>query len=97
MKIVVAQFFTNKISYGKYTKDINQKYCAVNDYIYHCEEDTAKIESFVPDRLTKWYKIKLIQDVIALHNPDYVLYLDADAMICDKDSKIKILSIALTI
>lgn len=89
MKIVVAQFFTNKISYGKYTKDINQKYCAVNDYIYHCEEDTAKIESFVPDRLTKWYKIKLIQDVIALHNPDYVLYLDADAMICDKDSKIE--------
>ena len=26
-KIVIAQFFTTNLSYGKFTKEINKKYC----------------------------------------------------------------------
>lgn len=88
-KIVVVQYWTENLSYSKYTKAINEKYCNDNDYIYHVESNTNKILNEVGDRAITWYKPKLINEVFELYNPDYILFLDADAIVCDDSYKIE--------
>lgn len=88
-KIVVVQYWTENLSYGKYTKAINEKYCYENEYIYHVETNTDKILKEVDDRAITWYKPKLINEVFNLYNPDYILFLDADAIVCDFSYKIE--------
>ena len=34
LKIAIAQFYTSNVSYGKYTEEINKKYCENNFIIY---------------------------------------------------------------
>ena len=43
-KIVVCQFYTSNVSYGKYSEKINQKYCEDNGYGYYVEKDGDKIK-----------------------------------------------------
>lgn len=80
-KIVVAQFWTTNINYSKYTEAINRKYCEDRGYIYHVEKNDNKIKSNLFGRSITWYKPKLIKDVFEKYNPEYVLFLDADAVI----------------
>jgi hypothetical protein len=89
MKIIVTQFWTNNLSYGKYTKAINENYCIEKNYIYHIETDTNKILNGLNGRSYTWYKPKLIMEVLDTYNPDYVLFLDADAIVSDKSYKIE--------
>lgn len=89
MKIVVAQFYTDNVSFGKYSRDINQRYCEQHGYTYYLETDTDKIAKGTEDRARKWYKVKLIQEAFQVHDADYVLYLDADAMITDHSIRIE--------
>jgi len=89
MKIVLAQFFTSNLSYGKFTKDINERYCREKGYIYHLESDDEKIKNGLEGRSPTWYKPKLIQEVFEKHNPDYVLFLDADAIVINNHHKIE--------
>lgn len=84
MKIILAQFFTSNLSYGKYTKAINERYCNDKNYIYHLESDSEKIRNECGDRAITWYKPKFLLDVLAIHNPDYVFFLDADAIVDDE-------------
>ena len=83
MKIVIAQFFNTNLSYGKFTKEINKKYCDEKGYIYHLESDDNKIKTALEGRSPTWYKSKFINEVFELYNPDYILFLDADAIVCD--------------
>jgi hypothetical protein len=83
MKIVVAQFFTSNLTYGKFTKEINKKYCDDKGYIYHLESDDQKIKNALEGRAPTWYKPKFINEVFDLYEPDYILFLDADAIVCD--------------
>lgn len=89
MKIVVAQFYTNNVSYGKYAEAINSIYCSKHEYIYHCEKITDKIKLELEGRAPTWYKPKLIKDVLELYNPDYVLFLDIDAVFTKHHKKIE--------
>lgn len=89
MKIVVAQFWTPNLSYSKFTKAINEKYCEEKGYIYHVEDDESKIRSRIGNRSFTWYKPFLLLDVLDEYNPDYVLFLDADAIVCDSSYKIE--------
>jgi hypothetical protein len=89
MKIVVAQFFTSNLSYGKFTKEINKKYCDEKGYIYHLESDDMKINNSLEGRSPTWYKPKFINEVFELYNPDYILFLDADAIVCDFSQNIE--------
>jgi hypothetical protein len=89
MNIVVTQFWTNNLSYGQYTKAINEKYCVDKDYTYHLETDTNKIINGLNGRSYTWYKPKLIMEVLEQHNPDYVLFLDADAIVSDNSYRIE--------
>jgi hypothetical protein len=45
MKIVVAQFYTSNVSYGKFSEEINKKYCDDNGYEYFVERDGEKIKN----------------------------------------------------
>jgi hypothetical protein len=88
-KIVIAQFFTTNLSYGKFTKEINKKYCDEKGYIYHLESDNNKIKTALEGRSPTWYKPKFINEVFELYNPDYILFLDADAIVCDFSYKVE--------
>ena len=88
-KIVVAQFYTKNLSYGKFSEEINKKYCQDNGYIYHVEKDTNKIESYIEDRSHTWAKPKLILEVMDKYDCDYILFLDMDAIVSDPSKRIE--------
>lgn len=83
LKIVVCQFWTKNLSYRNFTYEINKSYCDEKGYIYHIEDDDEKIMKSLDGRSHTWYKPILIRDVFDKYNADYVLFLDADAIICD--------------
>ena len=89
MKIVIAQFYTENVTYGEYAEAINRKYCEENGYEYFCEKDTAKIRTVLEDRAPTWYKPTLVTEVLNNYNPDYVLFMDIDAIISDSNQKIE--------
>ena len=89
MKIVVAQYWTSNLSYGKYTKAINERYCNNKNYIYHAETDNEKITKGKEDRTYTWYKPKFLLEILELYNPDYILFLDADAVVSDESYSIE--------
>jgi len=89
MNIVVAQFYTSNVSYGPYAEAINKKYCDEKGYTYFCEKDNDIINSSLDTRAPTWYKPKLVEDVIAQFNPDYILFLDIDAIISDFNQNIE--------
>jgi hypothetical protein len=82
-KIFVAQYWTSNLSYAKYTKAINEKYCNDKGYRYFYEDNSDKILNTLLDRQITWYKPKFILSILENHNPEYILFLDADAIFCD--------------
>jgi hypothetical protein len=90
MKIVVCQFYTSNISYGKFSEEINKKYCEDNCYIYYVEKDGDKIKNKIGSRSWTWYKPFLIQEVFEQHTDcEYVLFIDIDAIFCNNKRKIE--------
>ena len=88
-KIVVAQYWTSNLSYGKYTRAINNKYCEEKGYTYYVEDDSMNIFKNVSGRAITWYKPKFLLEVFEKLNPEYVLFLDADAIVCGFDYNIQ--------
>jgi hypothetical protein len=88
-KIIVTQFYTSNVTYGRYSEEINRKYCEEQGYIYHVEKDDDKINIALEGRSPTWYKPKLIAEVFETYNPDYVLFLDADAIVSDSTRRIE--------
>ena len=78
--IVVAQYYTTNLAYGKYTKAINEDYCSRHGYVYHLETNNEMIKNGSEDRAATWYKPKLILEAIEKYNPEAVLFVDADAV-----------------
>lgn len=89
MNIVIAQFYDNNIKYGKYSEAINKKYCSQKGYKYFCEKDSAKIHNTLQGKSPTWYKPKLILEIFNNLNPDYILFLDADAIVSGFEKKIE--------
>jgi len=89
MNIAVLQFYTNNVSYGPYSEEINKKYCEGKGYTYICEKDDSKIRSIAEGRSLHWCKVKLVQEVLNTNNFDYVLFLDADAIFSDFGQRIE--------
>jgi hypothetical protein len=88
-KILVAQFYTENITYGKYSQEINKKYCDDNGYTYVVETNTQKIVNSLDGRSPTWYKPKFLLEIFETYNPEYVLFLDIDAVIVDHTEKIE--------
>jgi len=89
MKILVAQFYTQNIPYGQYSKKINQKYCEEKGYQYYCEKDNDKIIKALNGRSPTWYKPTLVNELLNTFNPDYILFLDIDAVVSDFNQNIE--------
>lgn len=89
MKILVTQFYTKNVQYAHHTIEINKKYCERHGYEYFVEDDTSKIKTELEGRSPTWYKPKLMLDVLERFNPDYVLFLDIDAVFVDFEDKIE--------
>ena len=89
MRIAVLQFYTANISYGPYSEEINKKYCEEKGYTYICDKDDAKIRSISENRSLHWCKIKIVKEVLDTNNFDYILFLDADAVISDFNQNIE--------
>lgn len=89
MNILIAQFWTNNLSYSQYTKSINEKYCDEKGYGYFIESNDFKIKSELNGRSFTWYKPKFLLNVLDEKNPDYILFLDADAIVCNNNYKIE--------
>lgn len=87
--IVVTQFWTSNLTYVKYTEAINGKYCEEKGYTYHIESNGEKIVEALEKRAFTWYKPKLILEVLDKYNPDYILFLDADAVVCNFNYRIE--------
>jgi hypothetical protein len=88
-KIVIAQFYTSNVSYGYYTEAVNKKYCEDKGYTYYCEKDDAKINNALEGRSPTWYKPKLIEDILEKYNPEYILFMDIDAVISNFNKDIE--------
>lgn len=89
MKIVIAQYYTKNLTHGVYAEAINRKYAEENGYVYYVDTDNDKIVQKLNGRAPTWYKSHLILDVFKEHNPDYVLFLDTDAIISDTNGRIE--------
>ena len=90
MKIVVAQFYTDNVTYGDFARQINERYCQLNGYTYFVERETKKIRERLDGRSWTWYKPHLISDVFEQHpDCDYVLFLDIDAIFSSDTRRIE--------
>jgi len=87
--IFIAQYYTDNLKHGPYAEAINRKYCQEKGYQYFVEKNTTKIREEIQDRAPTWYKPKLIKEVFQEFNPDYVLFLDTDAIVNDFDQNIE--------
>jgi hypothetical protein len=88
-KIILAQYWTQNLSYGEYTKKINERYCEEQNYEYHLETDDDKIRNGVGKRAITWYKPLFLLDILETKNPDYILFLDADAVVVNNSYRIE--------
>jgi hypothetical protein len=88
-KIIIAQFYTSNVEYGPYAEAINKKYCEEKGYTYFCEKDTDKIIQKLKGRSATWYKPILIKEIISTYNPEYILFLDIDAIVSDFNQNIE--------
>jgi len=88
-KIAIAQFYTNNVEYGKLSEEINRTYCNRHGYTYITETDDQYIRTTIGDRAPTWFKPKFILDVFSKFDVDYVLFLDADAVVVDFSQKIE--------
>ena len=88
-KIFIAQYYTSNLTHGPYAEKINRKYCEEQQYGYYCEKSTEYIYSILEDRAPTWFKSKLILDVFNKYNPDYVLFLDTDAVVSNFNIRVE--------
>jgi hypothetical protein len=89
MNILVAQFWTKNLSYSEFTRAINAKYCREKGYTYYVETNDSKILKELNGRSHTWYKPKLLLEILDRVDVDYVLFLDADAIVCDDSYRIE--------
>lgn len=88
-KIIVAQFYTSNVPHGPVAEKINSAYCDKHGYGYFVERDTEKIISTLDGKSATWYKPQLVLEIFEKYNPEYVLFLDIDAVILDHEERIE--------
>lgn len=89
MRVAIAQFYTENVSYGKFSEEINKKYCELHGYSYHVEKSNEKIKELIEDRAFTWGKPKFLLELMEKGEHDYILFLDIDAIVCDQSIKIE--------
>jgi hypothetical protein len=88
-KIYIVQYYTSNLTLGPFAEKINEKYATDNGYGYYCEKSDTYILDYLKGAAPTWYKPKLMFDVIEKFSPDYILFLDTDAIISDTNMRIE--------
>ena len=82
VRIKVLQYMSGGCEYFPWSEWINRRYCEKHAYEYVIRRDTPR-----QDRHICWHKIPIILD--ELHDCDYLLFLDADAVFYSHELKIE--------
>jgi len=72
-KIKIIQYMHGELEYFSWSEKINCRYCERHGYDYVVRRDEPR-----SDRHICWHKVPIILD--ELHDCDYLLFLDADAV-----------------
>lgn len=98
MKIKVVQFYCGMNDvYNQLVnqvKEINSKYCQLHNYEYQLIIiNNQQVEQFVNNNIFRWninaYKFKVIYEQLIQSDCDYLVFLDADAVISKPTIKIE--------
>jgi hypothetical protein len=92
-KILVCQYYTNNLKYGKYSIDINKAYCERHGYDYHVYNDHDRLWERANEpnvEAIQWFKVVFLKEMME-QKPDYdwYLFLDIDAVFCNHKDKIE--------
>jgi hypothetical protein len=89
MRVMIVQFYTKNVSYGRFSEEINRRYCQEHGYEYYVEKDDEKIRKIIEDRAFTWAKPKILLEAMEKHDVDYILFLDIDAIVSNNQIKIE--------
>jgi len=81
-KIKIIQYMRGNHSYFPWSEWINRRYCERHQYDYVIQHDEPR-----RDRHICWHKVPFILD--ELHDCDYLLFLDADAIFYSHELKVE--------
>lgn len=85
MKIaLVTMYDENCIRYAEISNESKRRYCELHGYDYVCYD-----KNLCPDKHPVWAKIPAILNIIDKY--DYVFWVDADAIIANKNFKVETL------
>jgi len=73
-------------------KEINEKYCHVNDYTFLYISETGEEEKYPP----YWIKVKLAYDLLLSKKYEYICWIDSDVVIHDTEIRIESIFSAFT-
>lgn len=87
-KLLIIQYYTPNLEYGKYSEELNRRYCDKFGIDYFCLTDKSYIDSKVDNRPYMWYKILFLIEKLKEKEYEYVMFLDADAIFVKEDYNI---------
>lgn len=81
---ILSAYTENIQEYLEITRPILKSYCEQNQYLFQIDKIPIDFE-----RPYAWYKIKMILDNMGDKNISYLLWMDADSVIINKNFKIE--------
>jgi hypothetical protein len=89
MKLKIIQYYTPNLTYAPTSEKINRDYCEKHDIDYFAETSAEIISNTTNRRALQWYKILFLQEQLRNSDHDYVIYLDADAVVVKPEKDIR--------
>jgi hypothetical protein len=89
MTIKIIQYYTSNLKYATTSEKINKKYCEKYGFDYFSQTDDNLIKTISDNRAVQWYKIKFIQDQLKSNDADYIVFMDADAIVVKSEIDIR--------
>ena len=89
MKLKIIQYYTPNLTYAPISEKINRDYCQKHNIDYFSETSADTIFNASNGRALQWYKILFVQEQLRNSDHDYIIYLDADAVIVKPEKDIR--------
>lgn len=87
-KLLVLQYYTPNLEYGKLSEKINKNYCDNFEIDYISLTDKDYIDSKIDGRPYMWFKILFLIEKLEENEYEYVMFIDADAIFVKNDFNI---------
>ena len=89
MKLKIVQYYTPNLTYATVSERINRTYCEKHNIEYFVQTSKEEIGATLNGRAVQWYKIPFLQQVLTTSDHDYIIYLDADAVVVKPEKDIR--------